>query len=173
MSCEQVTKARLAEKELRYKFEAEKEKEWAQVSARARVEVEDAVWEARRSGEKVSAIAAAYGTKDRRTIYDILKRREQDEKLLRGGGSTGTLTVSHDPIGDADGYPNPYRVEARDYVIGGEGGNITLNGWARIYFREPDRPKIADVSEIGGPLHNALLKWDDEKLVSDITAQVR
>jgi len=164
-----IQKARLAEKELRYRFELEKSAEWQRVSADARAAIARAVVAAHRAGMKISKIAEAYGTKNRGTIYEILRKHDEITRLTPSAVGLGTLTVSHDPIGEADGFPNPYRVEAQNYTLGDD----VLNGWVRIYFREPgEKPKVIEASEIGNALHNAILRWDDERFTAEIIRQI-
>lgn len=68
---------------LRAEFEARKEREWAEINARAQADLDDAVWRAKNEdGLSVYAIAKMYGTTNRNTIYNILARAQEHRELL-------------------------------------------------------------------------------------------
>lgn len=66
--------AREAYKNLRADFNARMAEQWEAESARAQNAIHIAVWDMAASGASVAEIGRAYGTKDRRTITDILKQ---------------------------------------------------------------------------------------------------
>lgn len=67
---------------LRADFEEQKAREWAEIKAKAQVALDEAVWRARKSGKSVYAIAKEYGTTNRNTIYEILKRAQDYQTLI-------------------------------------------------------------------------------------------
>lgn len=64
--------------EARAAFNERKRIEWEQESQTLRDDLDQAVWAAHDDGMSVNAIMRAYGTKDRRTITDILARNPKD-----------------------------------------------------------------------------------------------
>lgn len=105
-----ITQAREAAKILRIRWEAEMEREWAKRSAVAEQAVADAVWEARQAGVSVAQIAREYGTKNRGTIYAILK---EQEALRAYTGTTDTPTLTFVPLTDDT---TQYKVIAHGWV---------------------------------------------------------
>lgn len=77
---------------LRADFEARKAREWEEVRTKAQVALDEAVWNARKSGKSVYAIAKEYGTTNRNTIYDILKRAENYQSLIAPEPTSDTET---------------------------------------------------------------------------------
>ena len=156
-----IASARSAERELRYRFETEKEAEWQRVSLEARLAVENAVMVARNSGVPVSKIAQAYGTKRRATIYDIINRREKTTELLTDTTNTSNrITVEPDEELRAAGYPDPWRVSVNGWPF--ESGRET--GWV-TFTKQGDKVTIRGYSELGSALHRAVIDWSDEDVL--------
>lgn len=80
---------------LRADFEARKAREWEEVRTKAQVALDEAVWKARKSGKSVYAIAKEYGTTNRNTIYDILKRAENYQNLVAPAPNTETEPANY------------------------------------------------------------------------------
>lgn len=79
-----ILDAKMRLSRLRAEFDARKEREWAEVQARAQAALEDAVWSAKHEhGKSVYAIAQDYGTTNRNTIYAILQRAEAAREILK------------------------------------------------------------------------------------------
>lgn len=83
---------------LRTEFEAAKEREWRDIQARAQVDLDNAVWDAKNEGGmSVYAIAKAYGTTNRNTIYAILERASKHRQLLGLDTPEADTTPTTDP----------------------------------------------------------------------------
>lgn len=158
----EITNARLAEKKLRYRFDTEKQAEWQRVSADARAEVERAVSRARANGLSINKIAAAYGTKNRGTIYEILRRAEAMRNLTgeTSDDVSDLITVEPDEELRAAGYPDPWRVTVAGWPF--ESGRET--GWV-TFTAQGDKVTIRGYSELGSALHRAVIDWSDEDVL--------
>lgn len=86
-----LARARHAVKLAETEFNARKRREWEDLSARLRMEVEDAVIELRDAGVSIREIGEQYGTKDRATIYRILNKRAAQTAVTT---SPETVTVT-------------------------------------------------------------------------------
>lgn len=84
-------------------FDEAKEREWGELSARLRIALEDAVFQAKDAGTSVAAIARDYGTTDRGTIYRILARRaetvsEGNAANVTRSGDFYSITVGNETV---------------------------------------------------------------------------
>lgn len=139
-----IERARAAERLLRSRFEHQKAQEWAVVSATAKSETAKAVYDAHDAGISVTQIAKEYGTKNRGTIYDILKQRTAYNALLVSEPITitpldnGNVCISvHNYADWTQTAPEPYS------------GSINLNLTTQV-------PVVGSASTEGGPLHREL-----------------
>lgn len=151
MSLEAVTKAREAEKNLRARFEMQKEKEWNEVSASAHSAVVEAVLAARNAGVPVTQIAKAYGTSNRGTIYEILREGKHLRDLTTPEGGQAARVEA---LPETDENPNPHRVTLPNgdvvdvYVYEGKPGVINT----------PDVQHTYDLMDKTGPVWDALVQ---------------
>lgn len=92
---------------LRYEMQQEMERAYLIRSAVLRTELEDLVLGMYRNGMSVNAIAREYGTKNWKTVRNIL-----DAALARTSNqaSGNQDEIKIEPFTHPDGYPNAYRV---------------------------------------------------------------
>lgn len=96
-----LSQARASLKEFQASFEYEKAKEYAERSQAYQAQIDTVVWQMHENGDSIAAIAAEYGTKNRNTIYEILRRKPQNLAL-----PTPAERYKIDPQGEhADGSP--------------------------------------------------------------------
>lgn len=148
----------------RFKAEWDERKkiEFHEASALHRLAVYQAVWDAKDAGKSVAQICREYGTKDRRTILNILASRES---MGFGGAIDGDESIYIEPVENADGYPNTHRVTVRNY------GDQHYTGSVVVYpSSDGVRFVPGTIDDIGGPLQSEIIKWND---ASEVVRQIR
>lgn len=100
----EIAKAKERLNNLRLGFNARKEAEWQEVSALARLNLYQAIWNARDAGVTVAEIGRQYGTKDRKTIYEILNKRAELSTIEPQTTTVRPLSAEENP----DEIPNAF-----------------------------------------------------------------
>lgn len=135
-----VRKARADLLTLKAEFEARKAREWEDVQARARIALEDAVWNARHvEGRSVYEIAQMYGTTNRNTIYDLLRSAE---------AARGTARAA---VADEGAPAQPYTFEPHD-----DGWLVTqtATGYQAVVTREGRPVRSLDAGALALALYD-------------------
>ena len=95
--------------ELRYELEREMEAEYISRSAVLQQELEDTILAMHENGMSVNAIAREYGTKNWKTVKDLLDRAKN--RGNRTESATSGVVVEPLPDEDnAEGFPNAYKI---------------------------------------------------------------
>lgn len=92
--------------ELRYELEREMEAEYLSRSAVLQQELEDTVLAMHENGMSVNAIAREYGTKNWKTVKDLLDRAKNRGNRLEN--TTNEIVI--EPFENDEGFPNAYKI---------------------------------------------------------------